>query len=140
MNRLELNIQLFSGGSYDYIYSRLKVECEGRMYDAEMDDMIRDLAEVLHDLEWWQSADSSECEYRATLARFKAKWFECDRATRLKDYVDTEIEKTRDKLYSLILTDTERKLETVVDDLQDGKITMNQAREKFNLSPIESEV
>lgn len=127
-----------SGGSYDYIYSKLLSECEGRMYDVEMDDLIKDLAKVLHSLEWWQSCDTSENTYREDLARFKAKWFECDRATRLKDYVDTEIEKTRDKLYSLILTDTERKLETVVDNLRDGKITMNQAREKFNLPPIES--
>lgn len=35
------------------------------------------------------------------------------------------------------MTDTERKLETVVDDLQEGKITLNQAREKFNLPPSE---
>lgn len=127
-----------SGGSYDYIYSKLLSECEGRMYDAEMDDLIKDLAEVLHALEWWQSSDISEDTYREKVAIFKAKWFECDRATRLKDYVDTEMEKIRDKLYSLILTDTERKFETVVDDLQEGKITMNQAREKFNLPPIES--
>ena len=43
----------------------------------------------------------------------------------------------KEKLYSLILTDTERKLETVVDNLRDGKITMNQAREKFNFPPLE---
>ena len=38
-----------SGGTYDYIYSRLSEECENRMYDAEMDDLIKDLCEVLHD-------------------------------------------------------------------------------------------
>lgn len=43
-----------SGGSYEYIYYRLEEECKGRMYDAEMNDMIKDLAEVLHDLEWGQ--------------------------------------------------------------------------------------
>lgn len=127
-----------SGGSYSYIYSKLLSECEGRMYDAEMDDLIKDLAKVLHALEWWQSCDASEDTYREEVARFKAKWFECDRSTRLKDYIDTEMEKIRDKLYSLIMTDTERKLKTVIDDLQDGKITINQAREKFNLPPIES--
>ena len=36
-----------SGGSYGYIYSTLLNECENAMYDAEMNDMIKDLAEVL---------------------------------------------------------------------------------------------
>lgn len=99
-----------SGGSYDYIYSKLLSECADRMYDPEMDDLIKDLAEVLHALEWWQSGDSSEDTYREKLAIFKAKWFECDRSTRLKDYIDAEMEKTRDILYSLIMTDTERNL------------------------------
>lgn len=91
-----------SGGSYDYIYRRLEEECEGRMYDAEMDDMIRDLAEVLHDLEWWQSADSSEDEYRATLTRFKIKWFKGNREERLKGYIDNQIGVLRKQLYALI--------------------------------------
>lgn len=127
-----------SGGSYDYIYSKLLSECADRMYDPEMDDLIKDLAEVLHALEWWQSGDSSEDTYREKLAIFKAKWFECDRSTRLKDYIDAEMEKTRDILYSLIMTDTERNLKTVTSDLQNGKITTNLARKKFNLPPIEN--
>ena len=40
-----------SGGSYNYIYSTLEEECAGYMHDAEMNDMINDLCEVLHDLE-----------------------------------------------------------------------------------------
>lgn len=100
-----------SGGSYDYIYCRLKEECDGRMYDAEMDDMIRDLAEVLHDLEWWKSADSSEDEYRATLTRFKAKWFKDNREERLKGYIDNQIGIVRNQLYALIGEPTEPKSE-----------------------------
>lgn len=100
-----------SGGSYDYIYCRLKEECDGRMYDAEMDDMIRDLAEVLHDLEWWQSADSSEDEYRATLTRFKAKWFKDNREERLKGYIDNQISIVRNQLYALIGEPTDPKSE-----------------------------
>lgn len=80
-----------SGGSYNYIYSSLLEECENRMYDAEMNDLINDLCEVLHDLEWWQSCDSSEEKYRATVEKFKAKWFKEDR-TRLKGYIDETIE------------------------------------------------
>lgn len=91
-----------SGGSYGYIYIRLKDECDGRMYDAEMNDLIRDLSEVLHDLEWWQSGDCSEEEYRETLAKFKAKWFKGNREVRLKGYIDDQIGIVREQLYALI--------------------------------------
>ena len=53
-----------SGGSYNYIYATLKDECGNQMHDAEMNDLINDLCEVLHDLEWWQSNDICEETYR----------------------------------------------------------------------------
>ena len=91
-----------SGGSYDYICYKLSNECEGRMYDAEMNDLIKDLCEVLHSLEWWQSGDTSESSYREELSRFKAKWFKGDRQERLKGYIDEQIGIVRSQLYSLI--------------------------------------
>ena len=91
-----------SGGSYNYIYSRLSSECENRMYDAEMDDLIKDLCEVLHDLEWWQSGDASEERYRKTLSIFKKKWLKGDREQRLKGYIDEQIGMVRSQLYYLI--------------------------------------
>jgi len=91
-----------SGGSYGYIYSKLLAECSGRMYDAEMDDLIKDLAEVLHALEWWQSADCSEEAYRKELVKFKSKWFKGSRKDRLKGYIDEQIGIVRSQLYSLI--------------------------------------
>lgn len=91
-----------SGGSYNYIYSRLDDECSNRMYDAEMNAMIKDLVEVLHDLEWWQSGDSSEEVYRKTLAEFKKTWFHGNRKERLKGYIDEQIGIVRKELYELI--------------------------------------
>ena len=91
-----------SGGSYSYIYSTLSDECEGRMYDAEMNDLIKDLCKVLHALEWWQSGDYSERAYREELAKFKAKWFKGDRKERLKGYIDEQTDLLRHQLYSLI--------------------------------------
>ena len=72
------------------------------MYDAEMNDLIKDLYEVLHDLEWWQSGDTSEDCYRNTLKKFKAKWFKGSRQKRLKSYIDEQIGIVRSQLYSLI--------------------------------------
>lgn len=91
-----------SGGSYNYIYSTLMDECGGEMKDAEMNDMISDLCVVLHDLEWWQSCDTSEEKYRETLKAFKQKWFSGDRTERLKGYIDNQIGIVRNELYNLI--------------------------------------
>lgn len=91
-----------SGGSYDYICYKLERECAGRMYDAEMNDLIRDLVIVLNDLEWWQSGDRSEEDYRSTLSKFKEKWFKGSRKSRLKGYIDEQINDLRDQLYALI--------------------------------------
>ena len=91
-----------SGGSYSYIYSRLQSECENRMYDVEMDDLIIDLCDVLHDLEWWQSGDSDESNYRNTLSKFKKKWFKGNRKERLKAYIDNQMGLMRKELYMLI--------------------------------------
>lgn len=91
-----------SGGSYNYIYCTLENECAGCMYDAEMNDLIKDLCEVLHDLEWWQSDDTSEEQYRKTLAKFKAKWFKGNRKERLKGYIDEQIGIVKRELYQLI--------------------------------------
>lgn len=96
-----------SGGSYSYIYEKLSEECEDRMYDAEMDEMIKDLCKVLHDLEWWQSGDSGEERYRKTTAEFKKKWFKGDRQERLKGYIDSQIGIVRKELYQLIGEDVE---------------------------------
>lgn len=91
-----------SGGSYNYIASQLRDECENQMYDEEMNDFINDLCEVLHDLEWWQSGDTSEAQYRETLSEFKAKWFNGNREERLKGYIDDKIVRIKKELYDLI--------------------------------------
>ena len=109
-----------SGGSYNYIYCRLLSECDGRMYDAEMNDLITDLCEVLHYLEYWQSGDTSESRYRNTLTKFKAKWFKGDRQERLKGYIDEQIGIVRSQLYSLIGEPHERDCEHCVHRKDNG--------------------
>ena len=91
-----------SGGSYNYIYCKLEEECSGSMYDAEMNDLITDLCDVLHDLEWWQSGDSSEEVYRETVTKFKKKWFMGNRDERLRGYIDKQLGIVRHELYALI--------------------------------------
>lgn len=63
-----------SGGSHNYMYSRVEEEYADRMFDSQLNTMIKDLAGLLHDLEWWQSGDYSEETYRESLNKFKKKW------------------------------------------------------------------
>ena len=91
-----------SGGSFNYVCYTLERECTGEMYDAEMEDLLKDFIEVLHDLEWWQSGDISEDGYRETVAKFKKKWFGASREERLKGYVDKHIATMRKELYDLL--------------------------------------
>jgi hypothetical protein len=64
-----------SGGSYEYIYEKVDDWYVGRMFDSELDEMMKDLVPLLHDLEWWQSGDISEEDYRKSVTNFKGKWF-----------------------------------------------------------------
>ena len=91
-----------SGGSYNYEYYRVEEEYVGAMHDAELDEMMKDLVKVLHDVEWWQSADICEEKYRKTVKAFKDKWFNSDRGERLKPIIDKKINGLRAELLNMI--------------------------------------
>ena len=94
-----------SGGSYNYICYSIDNELSDRMFDAELNDLVKDFVELTHDLEWWQSGDTSESMYRQTVTEFKNKWFGSDesaRMDRLKGYVDEELEKCRTEMYAML--------------------------------------
>lgn len=95
-----------SGGSYDYKYMDLRDYYENSMYDDELNDLIKDLVEVLHDLEWWQSCDICEEDYRETVKRFKNKWFIQSRDERLKKYINKKIEDVKKELLELLGEET----------------------------------
>lgn len=63
-----------SGGSFDYEYSRIEDLYRGELDDADMNELLIDFCKVLHDLEWWNSSDYSEEQYRKSVEAFKKKW------------------------------------------------------------------
>lgn len=91
-----------SGGSYDYNYCTIREYYVGDMHDVELDEMMEDLVELLHDLEWWQSGDIDEDDYRKTVKAFKDKWFNSNRCERLKPIIERKIEETRTELLSIL--------------------------------------
>lgn len=86
-----------SGGSYSYVYCRVEEECVNRMYDSQLNEMMKDLVKVPHDLEWWQSCDYSEETYRESVNKFKKKWF---RQTKIdvQKQIESEFEQTKNQL------------------------------------------
>lgn len=41
-----------SGGSHGYIYYEIESQLCGAMHDRELNDLMKDIAELAHDLEW----------------------------------------------------------------------------------------
>lgn len=91
-----------SGGSHNYIYYRIEEELCGRMKDRELDDLVSDIAKLAHDLEWWDSGDTSEETYRESVRKFKVKWCKAYREARLKRYIDEALEDLKKELHALI--------------------------------------
>lgn len=86
-----------SGGSYNYMYCRIEDEYAGRMFDSQLNEMMKDLVKVLHDLEWWQSSDTGEDTYRMAVTEFKKKWFKQTKID-VQKQIESEFEKTKDEL------------------------------------------
>ena len=76
-----------SGGSLNYFYCSLE-EHAGDFGDKELDDLVKDLAELFHDREWYLSGDIGEGKWREARDEFKAKWFtEIGRKDRIEKYL-----------------------------------------------------
>ena len=86
-----------SGGSYSYVYCRVEEECVNRMFDSQLNEMMKDLVKVLHDLEWWQSCDCDEKRYREEVTKFKKKWFKQTKID-VQKQIESEFEKTKNEL------------------------------------------
>ena len=86
-----------SGGSYNYKYSIVEDYYVGCMYDTELNEMMSDLVEVLHDVEWWQSSDISEEDYRKTVDNFKKKWFRRNK-TQIKEFIEKEFNNKKEQV------------------------------------------
>lgn len=91
-----------SGGSHDYICYKIENELVGQMHDTELNDLMQDIAELAHDVEWYDSGDTCKETYLESVRKFKQKWFKGNREERLKGYIDYSIDNLRSELYNLI--------------------------------------
>lgn len=65
-----------SGGSFNYMYSTIRDTYKGELHDQDLEEMLEDFCELLKELEWWQSGDTSEARYGKAVHEFKQNWLE----------------------------------------------------------------
>lgn len=84
-----------SGGSLDYFYCTLQ-EHVGDFGDKELDELVKDLAELFHDREWYLSSDTGVGDWNEARDAFKAKWFtEHGRQERIEKYLAEFVDEVR---------------------------------------------
>ena len=89
---------MLSGGSLNYFYCQLQ-EHEGDFGDKELDELVKDLAELFHEREWFLSGDTGEGSWNEERDAFKAKWFTKEgRADRIDKYLSETVEEIRKSL------------------------------------------
>lgn len=77
-----------SGGYFNYNYGYLDVY-EGEMEDTELNELLLDFKDLLHELEWYKSGDTSQEDYERFVKYFKDRWIRGeDRDGRFLNYVE----------------------------------------------------
>ena len=78
-----------SGGSLDYFYGMLE-DHVGDFGDKELDELVKDMAQLFHDREWYLSGDTCEGSWNEARDLFKKKWFyPLGRRERIERYLDS---------------------------------------------------
>ena len=91
-----------SGGAMDYICYRFD-EYADMVEDKEISELLKDLGELLHDEEWYKSADYGREQYLETLNKFKKKWLKKgSREERLREIVNGELDRFKNRLNDMI--------------------------------------
>lgn len=85
-----------SGGSLDYFYCQLQ-DHVGDFDDKELDELVKDLAELFHDREWYLSADTGIGSWNEARDTFKEKWFtKHGREERIEKYISEFAKEVRE--------------------------------------------
>lgn len=90
-----------SGGSMNYLCYRVE-EVADDFEDREIRDLVKDVATLLHDKEWYDSGDYGPDSYQKCVDTFKKKWFGDTRNDRLKDYINTALDDMKAEIEKLV--------------------------------------
>ena len=97
-----------SGGIFNYADGNLKSEMFGYgdkpinvMEDDEVSELVWDVLNLIHDLDYYQSGDTCRETYIESKKEFKKKWFG-NRKIRIEKIVDKKIERLREEVKEMI--------------------------------------
>lgn len=90
-----------SGGSMDYLCYRVE-EAANAMGDRELTELVKDVAELLHDREWYISGDYGANTWEESVRKFKQKWFDKPREKRLKALIEQMFDETKQECMNMI--------------------------------------
>ena len=97
-----------SGGRFNYADGNLKSEMFGCgdkpinvMEDDEVSELVWDVLNLIHDLDYYQSGDTCRETYIESKKEFKKKWFG-NRDERLEKIVDKKIDQLREEVKEMI--------------------------------------
>lgn len=62
-------------GSLSYICYKIQSNLFGEIQNEVINEFIKDISDLTHDLEWCLSTDYDDETYRNSLKEFKDKWF-----------------------------------------------------------------
>ena len=96
-----------SGGSMNYVCYRLDEEAD-YMGDRELIELVKDVAKLMHDREWYISGDYGEDTWKESAQAFKEKWFKSSREDRLKRMVEEIFTSARKECMELIGAEVEK--------------------------------
>lgn len=95
-----------SGGYFNsnYSYESMKHDIFGyepsnAFEDKEISELVWDVFELIHDLDWYKSYDTCEETYLKKKEEFKKKWFQTSRKDRIKRIIDETLNETKEELY-----------------------------------------
>lgn len=97
-----------SGGHFNnnYSYETLRYDIFGYedkpvnvFEDKEISELVWDVFDLIHDLDWYKSCDTCEETYIKKKLAFKKKWFESSRRDRIKRIIDESLNETKEELY-----------------------------------------
>lgn len=94
-----------SGGRFNYMDLNLRDEIFGWtdkwhnvFEDREISELVWDVLNLIHDYDWYVSADTCKDTYLKAKTEFKRKWLG-NRGVAVKRTIDTAIEELRAELY-----------------------------------------
>lgn len=90
-----------SGGSMDYLCYRVE-EAANAMGDRELTELVKDVAQLLHDREWYLSGDYGDETWEKSAQKFKQKWFEQPRKNRLKAFIEQIFDEAKQECLHMI--------------------------------------